>query len=296
MQAPSLTSLRAFDAAARLGGFSAASRELNVTHAAVAQQVRGLEAALGVSLLERSGRGLALTLEGERLSAALTASFEGIAAAVAEVRAGEDGRPLRVTLTPAFASQWLVPRLGRFWARHPEVPISLHPDRQVVDLTRARMDLAIRLGEGQWPGVESELLVPAAYTVVAAPTLLDGQTRLTPAEMANLPWIFEEGSYEERAWLRRIGLDPDRLRATTMPTEELALSAARSGYGLYVELLALLGDDLASGRLRSVYAATDPRFGFWLVRRPGPVRPALRHFMRWLRAETKGPDVPPPKA
>lgn len=295
MRLPSLTSLRAFEAAARLGGFSAASRELNVTHAAVAQQVRGLEAALGVALFERAGRGLALTTEGERLAAALTASFEGMATAVAEVRTGEDGRPLRVTLTPAFAGQWLVPRLGRFWARHPEVPISLHPDRQVVDLIRSRMDLAIRLGEGQWPGVESELLVPAAYTVVAAPSLIGSRETLAPQEMADLPWIFEEGSYEERAWLRRIGLDPDRLGATTMPTEELALAAARAGYGLYVELLALLGDDLASGRLRSVHAATDPRFGFWLVRRPGPVRPALRDFMRWLRAEAKGPDALPPR-
>lgn len=296
MNLPSLTSLRAFEAAARLGGFSAASRELNVTHAAVAQQVRGLEANLGVSLLERSGRGLALTPEGERLAAALSTSFEGIATAIAEVRAGEDGRPLRVTLTPAFASQWLVPRLGRFWARHPEVPISLHPDRQVVDLGRTRMDLAIRLGEGQWPGVESELLVPAAYTVVGAPGLLQGREALTPQEMTELPWIFEEGSYEERAWLRRIGLDPDELRATTMPTEELALSAARSGYGLYVELLALLGDDLASGRLQSVYAATDPRFGFWLARRPGPVRPALRQFMQWLRSEAKGRETLPSRA
>jgi LysR family glycine cleavage system transcriptional activator len=288
MQLPSLTSLRAFEAAARLGGFSAASRELNVTHAAVAQQVRGLEAALGVTLLERSGRGLALTAEGRRLAAALSAGFEAIAAAVEEVRLGEDGRPLRVTLTPAFASQWLVPRLGRFWARHPEVPISLHPDREVVDLARARMDLALRLGEGQWPGVEAELLVPAAYTVVGAPQLLGERMALAPAEMAAMPWIFEEGSYEERSWLRRIGLDPDALRATTMPTEELALAAARAGYGLYVELLALLGDDLASGRLRAVHAATDPRFGFWMVRRPGPARLALRQFMRWLRAEASG--------
>lgn len=285
MQLPSLTSLRAFEAAARLGGFSAASRELNVTHAAVAQQVRGLEAALGVTLLERAGRGLALTPEGERLASALSAGFEGIAAAVEEVKAGEDARPLRVTLTPAFASQWLVPRLGRFWARHPEVPISLHPDRQVVDLARARMDLALRLGEGQWPGLEAELLVPAAYTIVGAPALLAGRGDLGPQEMAGMPWIFEEGSYEERSWLRRIGLDPDRLRATTMPTEELALAAARSGYGLYVELTALLGDDLASGRLRAVHAATDPRFGFWMVHRPGPLRPALRQFMHWLRAE-----------
>lgn len=287
MQIPSLTSLRAFEAAARLGGFSAASRELNVTHAAVAQQVRGLEAALEVTLLERSGRGLALTAEGERLASALTASFEGIAAALEEVRAGEDGRPLRVTLTPAFASQWLVPRLGRFWARHPEVPLSLHPDRQLADLARARMDLAIRLGEGQWAGLEAEMLVPAAYTVVGSPGLLGDRVALSPGEMKEMPWIFEEGSYEERSWLRRIGLDPDALKATTMPTEELALSAARAGYGLYVELMALLGDDLASGRLRAVHRATDPRFGFWLARRPGPPRPALRHFMRWLRAEAE---------
>ncbi|TNC74326.1 LysR family transcriptional regulator [Rubellimicrobium roseum] len=288
MPLPSLTSLRAFEAAARLGGFSAASRELNVTHAAVAQQVRSLEASLGVTLLERMGRGLVLTPEGERLAAALTAGFEAISTAVDEVRAGEDGRPLQVTLTPAFASQWLVPRLGRFWARHPEVPISLHPDRQVVDLARARMDLAIRLGEGQWAGLDAELLVPAAYTVVGAPALLGERTALEAAEMATLPWIFEQGSHEERAWLRRIGLDPDGLQATTMPTEELALSAARAGYGLYVELLALLGDDLASGRLRAVHAATDPRFGFWMVRRPVPPRPALRRFMRWLREEAKG--------
>jgi LysR family glycine cleavage system transcriptional activator len=287
MQLPSLTSLRAFEAAARLGGFSAASRELNVTHAAVAQQVRGLEATLGVTLLERSGRGLALTPEGERLAAALTAGFEGIAAAVEEVKAGEDERPLRVTLTPAFASQWLVPRLGRFWARHPEVPLSLHPDRQVLDLTRARMDLAIRLGEGSWPGLEAEMLVPAAYTVVGAPALVGDHPTLSPDEMARMPWIFEDGSHEERSWLRRIGLDPDRLKATTMPTEELALSAARAGYGLYVELLALLGDDLASGRLRAVHSATDPRFGFWMARRPGPARPALRHFMRWLLREAR---------
>jgi LysR family glycine cleavage system transcriptional activator len=288
MQLPSLTSLRAFEAAARLGGFSAASRELNVTHAAVAQQVRGLEATLSISLLERSGRGLVLTPEGERLASALSSAFQAIAAALEEVKEDEDGRPLRVTLTPAFASQWLVPRLGRFWTRHPEVPISLHPDRQVVDLARSRRDLALRLGDGHWPGLETELLVSAAYTVVGAPALLGERTTLSAVEMAAMPWIFEDGSYEERSWLRRIGLDPDRLEATTMPTEELALVAARSGYGLYVELLALLGDDLTSGRLRAVHAATDPRFGFWMVRRPGPVRPALRHFQRWLRAEAKG--------
>lgn len=288
MQLPSLTSLRAFEATARLGGFSAAARELNVTHAAVAQQVRGLEASLGASLLERAGRGLALTPEGERLAAALKDGFEIIAAAVQEARAGGDGQPLRVTLTPAFASQWLMPRLGRFWARHPDIPLTLHPNRQIVDLVRSRMDLAIRFGDGHWPGLEVEMLVPASYTIVASPALLGGRETLTPEEMARMPWIFDQGSDEERAWLRRIGIDPDALRSTPMPTEDLALSAARAGYGLFVELSVLLRDDLASGRLRAVHESADSRFGYWMTRRPTEARPALRQFMRWLRAEAKG--------
>ena len=288
MHLPSLTSLRAFEATARLGGFSAAARELNVTHAAVAQQVRGLEAALGATLLERAGRGLVLTPQGDRLAAALKDGFETISAAVEEARIGEDGRPLRVTLTPAFASQWLMPRLGRFWARHPDIPLALHPDRQIIDLARSRMDLAIRFGDGHWPGLEVEMLVPASYTIVAAPALLDGRTALAPEEMATMPWIFEQGSDEERAWLRRIGIDPAALRSTPMPTEELALSAARAGYGLYVELSLLVKDDLASGRLHAVHESADSRFGYWMTRRPAEPRPALRQFMRWLRSEAKG--------
>jgi LysR family glycine cleavage system transcriptional activator len=285
---PSLTSLRAFESSARLGGFSAAARELNVTHAAVAQQVRGLEATLGVTLLERAGRGLVLTADGERLATGLKEGFETIAAAVEEARSGGDGRPLRVTLTPAFATQWLMPRLGRFWAKHPDIPLTLHPDRQIMDLARSRMDLAIRFGDGHWPGLEVEMLVPAAYVIVAAPALLGDRTALSPEEMAGMPWILDQGSDEERAWLRRIGLDPATLRVTPMPTEDLALSAARAGYGLYVELSVLLKDDLASGRLRAVQESADSRFGYWMTHRSTEPRPALRQFMRWLRAEAKG--------
>ena len=111
---PSLTALRAFEAAARLQSFSLAARELNVTHAAVAQQVRGLEDHLGRELLFRAGRGLALSPEGIRLAAALAEGFGAIAKGLAEVQAATPGA-LRVTLTAAFAANWLMPRLGRFW-------------------------------------------------------------------------------------------------------------------------------------------------------------------------------------
>ena len=169
---PSLTSLRAFEVAARLQSFTLAAKALNVTHAAVAQQVRGLEDHLGRELIYREGRGLLLTPEGARLAAALAEGFRSIALALDEMKLSGPGAPVRVTLTPAFAAQWLMPRLKGFWSTHPEVPISLHPDKRVVDLRREGIDLAIRFGNGIWPGMDVELLTAADYVVVGAPALL----------------------------------------------------------------------------------------------------------------------------
>ena len=143
---PSLTALRAFEAAARLQSFSRAARELNVTHAAVAQQVRGLEADLGRELIFRQGRGLALTSEGARLATALAEGFRGIAQVVDELKAAVPGTPVTLTLTPVFAAQWLMPGLKRFWAAHPDAPISLRPEKRLADLPREAVDLGIRFG------------------------------------------------------------------------------------------------------------------------------------------------------
>jgi LysR family glycine cleavage system transcriptional activator len=281
---PSLTALRAFDAVARGGGFSAAARALNVTHAAVAQQVRALERDLGVTLLYRQGRGLALTDEGETLATALKESFAQIAAAVAQITGPAQSRPLRVTMTPSFASQWLMPRLRGFWAAHPDVPLTLHPDKRLVDLHREGMDLAIRFGDGHWPGLTVDLLTPAAYAVVAAPALLNGRTHLTRDDMRGMPWVIEDDWPEQTLWLRRFGIDPDGLTGLRVPTEELALEAARQGFGLHLELPALIEDDLARGRLVKVHQGDAEGLGYFLVTRPGPVKPALRLFTRWLRS------------
>ncbi len=164
---PPLASLRAMEAVARLGGFSAAARALNVTHAAVAQQVRGLEAELGVALLRREGRAVVLTAEGERLSAALTEGFGGMQGAVEAAKARRADGPIRISLTASFAAQWLMPRLRDFWARHPDVPLSLHPDARVLDLAREAMDLGIRYGRGSWPGVTAQRLAAGRLVVVA---------------------------------------------------------------------------------------------------------------------------------
>jgi LysR family glycine cleavage system transcriptional activator len=286
MRLPSFTALRAFEAAARTGSFSAAGRELNVTHAAVAQQVRALEADLGVPLTFREGRGLALTGEGQRLAAALTDSFRTIGMALSEITAEGEERPLRLTITPSFASKWLMPRLGKFWRQHPDIALTLDPDDRVRDLNRDGYDLAIRYGKGGWPGAEAEMFLPTQDVVVAAPSLVGNRDELTVAEMQQMPWITEAGWPEQMAWLRSLGLDPDNLDVTEMPTEELANLAAREGLGLFVELSALAAADLKAGRLRTVY--TPPKegnFGYWIVTRPGPKNAALKTFVRWLTSE-----------
>ncbi len=281
---PSLLALRAFEAAARTGSLSEAARELNVTHAAIAQHLRTVEKHLGVTLMQREGRGMAVTEPGRALSMPLTEAFERIAEAVDVVTATEAARPLAVTLTPSFAAKWLMPRLGAFWKAHPDIPLSLHPNRRSVDLARDGMDLAIRFGTGGWSGLESELLVSAKFSVVGAPSLLGERTRLTPAELTALPWIIEEQWPEQFLWMRQMGIETDQIESKPVPTEELALSATRQGYGLHVESSALIADDIEAGTLRAVFEGPSSELGYYLVTRPGHAKPALKTFVRWLKS------------
>jgi LysR family glycine cleavage system transcriptional activator len=280
---PSLTALRAFEAAARLQSFSLAARELNVTHAAVAQQVRGLEDHLGRELLFRAGRGLALSPEGIRLAAALAEGFGAIAKGLAEVQAATPGA-LRVTLTAAFAANWLMPRLGRFWKAHPEIEVSLNPEKQLVDLRRAGIDIGIRFGNGKWPGLEAEFLVAADYVIVAAPQFLAGRQGMSRAELSTLPWVIAEDWPETQIWLKGFGIKPDVREITEVPTEDLGLSAARAGLGLYVEAEALVAQDIANGSLSVVERLKDDSLAYYMVTRPGPKRPEIKAFMRWLKS------------
>lgn len=280
---PPLSALRAFEATAQGKSFSAAARALNVTHAAVAQQVRSLEAHLGTALVVRDGRALGLTAEGAELAAALTDGFGLIQTGVEAAQAGGANRPLVVTLTPSFALQWLMPRMGDFWRRLPDLAVTLQPDHRIIDLRREGVDIAIRYGNGDWPGNSAERLVSARYVVVASPSLLGDRTALSVAQMQEMPWILEDGWPEQISWLAAIGLDPAKLNVTQMPTEELALSAARQGYGLYVENEALLSDDIGGGRLLQLAVSDDDALAYYIVTPAGPQRTAARQFIRWLK-------------
>ena len=239
---------------------------------------------LGSGLIYREGRGLALTPEGARLAQALAEGFRTIALALEEFKAAGPGAPLRVTLTPAFAAQWLMPRLKAFWSAHPAIPIALHPDKRLVDLRRDAIDLGIRFGNGDWPGLDVEFLTAAKYVIVAAPALLAGRHDLTTAELSAMPWVIEDGWPEALSWLKSFGLHPDAMAISYRPTEELALSAARQGYGLHVEAAALVEQDVAIGALQVVGSIRDDGLAYYMVTRPGPKRAELKVFLKWLKA------------
>lgn len=281
---PPLSALRAFAAVAELGGFSQAARALNVTHAAVAQQVRALEALMDTPLVARDGRGMALTAEGQQLAQALADGFGTIASGVAALRAGGSDRPVRITLTASFASQWLMPRLKDFWDLHPDIALSLHPDARVSDLRRDGMDLGIRYGNGDWPGVIARFLAPARMAIAAAPDLLDGRENLSTAEMQEMEWILARDWPEQENYLRSLGLDPRTLSRTDFVNEELSLAAARQGLGLVVESLALMEDDLEEGRLILLHDSKDRLPAYFIVTSPGPHRAATRAFLKWLES------------
>ncbi|MDP3193957.1 LysR family transcriptional regulator [Tabrizicola sp.] len=281
---PSLTSLRAFAATAELRNFSQAARVLNVTHAAVAQQVRALEEQLGRPLVQREGRGVSLTTDGEQLAEALGDGFGAIQRGLEALRAGEADRPVRVTLTASFAAQWLMPRLKDFWQQHPDIGLSLHPDSKVVDLHRERMDLGIRYGNGDWPGVETSYLTSARLVIAGAPSLI-GETNPTVEDMAGMDWILSPTWAEQDAYLRQLGLEPSDLGSTDINNEELALAAARQGLGLVVESVALIESDVAEGRLRIVHESREKLPAYFIVSLPGPKRAAARAFLKWLKAQ-----------
>ena len=282
---PSLTALRAFAATAELRSFSQAARVLNVTHAAVAQQVRALEDQLGRSLVQREGRGVSLTTDGEQLAEALGEGFAAFQRGVEALKAGETDRPVRVTLTASFAAQWLMPRLRDFWDQNPDIGLSLHPDSKVIDLHRERMDIAIRYGNGDWPGVEASYLTSARMVIAGAPELI-GERDLSLQDLSEMDWILSRTWPEQDAWLRQLGLDPEALNRTDINSEELAIAAARQGLGLVIESVALILSDVADGRLRIVHESRERLPAYFIVTLPGPKRAAARAFLKWLKAQS----------
>ncbi len=284
---PSLAALRAFEAAARHQNLSAAARELNVTHAAIAQHVRSLEADLSTPLLFRSGRGVALTEEGRHLAQHLSDGFEVIAEGVSALQRSKEDRPLSVSVTPSFAANWLMPRIGGFWQAHPEISLSINPSVSLIDLRRDGFDMAIRFGNGQWPGVSCELLTSGEFWVVASPKLLSTNKTLTLKEAGEYPWLMDLHMLEWRQVVEDAGLDLNSVDMTSLETNELVLSATVAGLGVSVHPKSLVEREVAFGTLKQICSLPRTDLGYHLVTLPRPLSAKERAFRKWLMAEAK---------
>ena len=284
---PSLPALRAVEAAARTGSFSAAARELNVTHAAVAQHVRTVEDHLGVTLLVRAGRGMELTPAGVALAAQLSDGFGAIIAGVRSVTADAEDRPLAMTVTPSFAENWLMPRLGHFWTAHPDITLSITPSYDVLDLRRDGYDIGIRYGYGEWPGVVAEFLVSADYVVLASPTLLADRKPTSLQDLQDLPWLFATSYTEARKWAVENGLDMRCCQVKEFATMAMVVAAVRAGVGLSIISRPLVEADIAAGTLVPLFEIERKGLGYHIVTHASVPSKRLRTVMGWLREQGK---------
>lgn len=287
---PPLSALRAFAALAEAGSFTRAGEALNVSHAAISQQVRSLENRIGVPLILRDRRGT-LTPEGERLAAATQAAFLALERAIEEVTGGDAARPLQVTTTSAFAISWLMPRLPEFRLEHPEVELMVNPTATNIDPAPGGVDLAIRFGRGPWRGLASEMLVQTSMVVVAAPSLIAGRPVSEPRDLLGLPWFQELGTNEMSNWMRDHGVVGPRADTLTHLPGHLVLEALRGGEGVSLSTRVNVERDIEAGRLVVLFEEDDPGLGYHLVMRSGVLRPPLKAFVAWLRRHA----VPAPR-
>lgn len=280
---PSLATLRAFETAARHQNLSQAARELNVTHAAISQHVRRLEEELGEPLLLRQGRGMALTDAGRLLAENLGNGFATIADGIEQIRQRGQDRPVQISVTPAFASHWLMPRIGSFWSEHPEIKISINPSANLVDLRRDGVDLAVRYGDGNWPGVDTELLTDGEFVVVSHPDLVRGRQVNSLSDLVDLPWVMEDHMMERRRIVEEEGIDLDEVKLTTMQTSDLVSSAVAAGLGVSVQPRSLVEAQIEAGAVVSLYRISQSELGYYILTRPGAVTQNTETFRKWLR-------------
>ncbi len=281
---PSLQALRGFEAAARRGSFSGAARELNVTHAAIAQHVRRLETHFGCQLMVRDGPGMRTTEEGRRLAAALAEGFGIITTAAANLVERDVTKPLRLALTPSLAANWLMPRIGDFWARHPGIELELVPSPDNVDLRSQNYDMALRYGRGPWPGVTCERLMDAGHAVVARTGLIDRKVD-DLADLADFDWLTEQMNTEDILWAERNGLPVDRVSLRSFPTITMALEAVRSGYGVGILPRVIAQADIDRGQVEIVYEQDNSDLAYHMLTRENRVSAPLKALMGWLRRQ-----------
>ncbi|MEQ8178297.1 MAG: transcriptional regulator GcvA [Amphiplicatus sp.] len=297
---PPLNSLRVFEAAARHLSFTKAADELHVTPGAVSQQIKALEEFIGAPVFRRHKRSLLLTDEAQASLPVLREGFDKLAEAGRLLSSRVDSGKLTVSVAPSLAAKWLVPRLDSFHERHPDIDVWVSADMDVVDFAADDVDLAIRYGGGNYPGVVVEHLMAETIVPVCSPRLLIGDHPLkTPADLAHHALLHDGSPDKDEScptwpmWLKAAGVKGvDGSRGPKFNQSSLVIEAAVAGKGVALAKSQLALADLEAARLVIPFDMTTPSdFSYYIVHPAARASAApVKAFKAWLHEEAAATD------
>jgi LysR family glycine cleavage system transcriptional activator len=290
-----LNALRAFEAVAAHLSFTDAAKSLNVTTAAVSSHIKSLEEFLETPVFIRHSRSVRLTPQGARLLPGVQRGMDELTRAVEQLRQNRSSGLLNISLLGSFLQKWLLPRLGDFYQKHPEIDLRFNASRELVDFMQTDFHAAVRYGSGDWPQLRAEKVLDDWVFPVASPALLAklgaistmGDLQRYPLlHSATEPWV---------DWLRRVGGDTMRVeRGPVIDDSASVLTAAEQGHGLALARWSLVAGDLATGRLvRPLDQSVRQHYAYYFVAPPNNFDlPKVVRFHDWLR-EVCGEFKPP---
>lgn len=287
---PPLNALRLFEASARLLSFKNAAEELLLTPSAVSHGIQSLEAWLGASLFIRTTKGLVLSEAGTAYYPIVQQALELLANGSAKIAGRSSLGQLSISTAPTFAVRWLLPRLQKFRELHPEIHVIIDTAQQRTELSEIGVDLAIRMGKGNWQGVVADRLLTEEMVPVCSP-LIYGRVR----DLANIeesPLIHVTTVSEDwETWAREAGRPgPDTTKGLQFDTIQMAFEAARQGLGVAIGRRPLVNSELASGDLVEVWQAVCSTTSYWLVGAESRADdPRIAAFRSWILSEAEAP-------
>ncbi len=289
-----LGALRVFEAVASHLSFSAAADALNVTPAAVSQQIKSLEDYLQVPLFRRNGRRVEITDEGLELLPGIRAGLQELEATLQHVKQHRHGGPLQISLLASFLQMWLLPRIRAFRRKWPDITLGLHTSRELVDFSRASIHVALRFGRGAYPNLHVEKLLDEWLVPVAHPELIKQYGVLERSTDLNKLPLLDSDDEPWRVWRQQEAQRAWQSRAPTIADSAGLLAAAEEGLGYALAQWTLVARSLQKGTLKIAGTEILP-YGsayYFVCPKPYLAIPKVVKFRDWLLTAAR--EFPPP--
>jgi LysR family transcriptional regulator, glycine cleavage system transcriptional activator len=289
---PSLNALWTFDAVARHGSMTRAAAELCVTQTAVSHQIRRLEEELGYALFQRRGRRTEVTPEGAAWADTLGVLFARMRVVNQQLRSAKPTslRPLTISIIPSLSTRWLVPRLGEYLRKNPEVQLRVAATERMVDLDLEQIDVAIRYGRGRYPGFNVTKLADDAFVPVCAPSLAK-QFNFDEKGLHRIDLLHDDYPNAWELWFEHAGMEPRIKRKVEYTESSMLVDAVLFGQGVGLCRQSLVGDELRDGRLVQLHTSIRPmtcELAYYvLVSEVALDRDVVATFLKWLKRESR---------